>query len=132
MKKTSDLPHTETVRSQTVKNFYFICIHGKSWKYMTTAEQKRLLYSYTLFNSDPVLLLRPWESQLSILFHLPFLSSGYSQSASLLAHNRITAPQFIRLNFQIINLFKTEMHCYCNRPTLKKQPCFTNFYIKFC
>lgn len=22
MKKTSDLPHTETVRSQTVKNFY--------------------------------------------------------------------------------------------------------------
>ena len=56
MKKTSDLPHTETVRSQTVKSFYSICIHGK---YMTTAEQKRLLYSYTLFISDPVLLLRP-------------------------------------------------------------------------
>ena len=59
MKKTSNLPHTETVRSQTVKSFYSICIHGK---YMTTAEQKRLLYSYTLFNSNPVLLLRPWES----------------------------------------------------------------------
>ena len=56
MKKTSDLPYTETVRSQTVKNFYSICIHGK---YMTTAEQKWLPYSYTLFISDPVLLLRP-------------------------------------------------------------------------
>ena len=56
MKKTFNFSHTETVRSQTVKNFYSICIHGK---YMTTAEQKRLLYSYTLFISDPVLLLRP-------------------------------------------------------------------------
>ena len=45
MKKTFNFSHTETVRSQTVKNFYSICIHGK---YMTTAEQKGC-YTHILF-----------------------------------------------------------------------------------
>lgn len=61
--------------------------------------------------------------------------SFYFRSCATTSPMRIaiihSVPPAFSLNFQIINLFKTEMHCYCNRTTLKKQPCFTIFYIKF-
>ena len=39
------------------------------------------------------------------------LSSGYSQSASLLAHNRITAPQFIRRSLHSSWYKQVPTHC---------------------
>ena len=40
-----------------------------------------------------------------------FLSSGYSQSASLLSHNRITAPQFIRMSLHSSWYKQVPTHC---------------------
>ena len=44
-------------------------------------------------------------------YFFSFLSSGYSQSASLLAHNQITAPQFIRKSLHSSWYKQVPTHC---------------------
>ena len=48
-----------------------------------------------------------------------FRSSGYSQSASLLAHNKITAPQFIRKNLHFSWYKQVLTHCLLLFATLQ-------------